>query len=92
MLLDHDSVRYYLSRFWIPSSLIYTDIDPDDQDTDFGGRFDPSLFDEIEEPPPVHIIYPRPAFNRSINSKVIEHLHLMWSLLVMVLHFNCGPR
>lgn len=92
MLLDLDYGLIGISRFWIPSSLTYADIDPEDQDSDFGSRFDPSLFDEVEEPPPVHIIYPRPAFNRSINSIVIKQLNLVWSFLVIVLHFNCGPR
>lgn len=45
-----------ISLFRIRSSLVYTDFD-----SDFGGPFDPDSFDEIEQPPPVHIIYPRPA-------------------------------
>uniref|UniRef100_A0A182RB94 Basement membrane-specific heparan sulfate proteoglycan core protein n=1 Tax=Anopheles funestus TaxID=62324 RepID=A0A182RB94_ANOFN len=39
---------------WIPSSLLYTDFD------DLDDTLGPYEFDKIEEPPPVHIIYPRP--------------------------------
>lgn len=73
------------SRFWIPSSFIYADLDSD-QDTDFGNRFDPNLFDEIEEPPPVHILYPRPAFNRSKN--LISSVRFAYVLAVaMIIYF-----
>uniref|UniRef100_A0A182FR49 Basement membrane-specific heparan sulfate proteoglycan core protein n=1 Tax=Anopheles albimanus TaxID=7167 RepID=A0A182FR49_ANOAL len=43
---------------WIPSSLLYTDFDEFDNDA-----LGPYEFDKIEEPPPVHIIYPRPYGN-----------------------------
>lgn len=45
------------SAFWIPSSLVYTD-----GVEDFGSVFDPSQFDDMDEPPPVHILYPRPGY------------------------------
>lgn len=32
-------------------------------DSDFGTQFDPMLFDEIDQPPPVHILYPRPTMH-----------------------------
>lgn len=60
------------SHFWIPSSLIYADLDSE-MDSDFGNRFDPSLFDDIEEPPPVHILYPRPPSAESIGISINNH-------------------
>ncbi|XP_050331108.1 basement membrane-specific heparan sulfate proteoglycan core protein isoform X15 [Bactrocera neohumeralis] len=45
------------SHSWNPSSLVYHEIDFID------ARFDPSLFDEFDQPPPVHILYPRPTNN-----------------------------
>lgn len=45
-----------ISSLWFPSSLIYPD-----KENNFGEPFDPNDFDELEEPPPVHIIYPRPS-------------------------------
>uniref|UniRef100_A0A0A1WSN7 Genome polyprotein n=1 Tax=Zeugodacus cucurbitae TaxID=28588 RepID=A0A0A1WSN7_ZEUCU len=42
---------------WNPSSLVYHEMDFMD------ARFDPSLFDEFDQPPPVHILYPRPTNN-----------------------------
>lgn len=51
----------------IRSSLVYTDFD-----SDFGGPFDPDSFDEIEQPPPVHIIYPRPASSSPYHSIALQ--------------------
>lgn len=73
------------SHYWIPSSLIYADLDSE-MDSDFGNRFDPSLFDEIEEPPPVHIIYPRPPITESIGSSLDKHRwHSLWFMTFFVL-------
>uniref|UniRef100_A0A336LPI6 CSON010513 protein n=1 Tax=Culicoides sonorensis TaxID=179676 RepID=A0A336LPI6_CULSO len=41
---------------WLPSSLVYNDLDLFDFNEEELHRFDPTLFDEFEEPPPVHII------------------------------------
>lgn len=72
------------SRFWIPSSLIYADIESE-VESDFGGRFDPSLFDEIEEPPPVHILYPRPAYNHANYLSITSDLPLTFLAIVCFL-------
>ncbi|XP_055635671.1 basement membrane-specific heparan sulfate proteoglycan core protein isoform X6 [Toxorhynchites rutilus septentrionalis] len=44
---------------WIVPSLLYPDIDETDE------VFGPLEFDKVEEPPPVHIIYPRPYNNNA---------------------------
>lgn len=68
---------------WIPSSLLY-----DDEINDFDLRFDPARFDEIEEPPPVHILYPRPSYNKACSKlsrnfdKVINSSLVALSLLL----------
>lgn len=43
---------------WISPSLMYPEFDEGDE------IFGPFEFDKVEEPPPVHIIYPRP-YNRA---------------------------
>lgn len=51
----------FVSQFkWKPSFILYDD-DYETIGSQFGG------FDEIGEPPPVHIIYPRPSFNQACN-------------------------
>lgn len=55
------------SAFWIPSSLVYTD-----GVEDFGSVFDPSQFDDMDEPPPVHILYPRPGY-KSVAADFVRH-------------------
>lgn len=45
----------HTSPKWVIPALLYPDF-PDDGDDLFG----PLEFDKVEEPPPVHIIYPRP--------------------------------
>lgn len=65
----------FLSPFWIPSSLVYPD-----SDNNFGTQFDPNLFDELEEPPPVHILYPRPSSTSTSSSS----LHLLFLLIASI--------
>lgn len=50
---------------WSPSSLVYQEFD-----SDFGNRFDPTAFDEVDQPPPVHILYPRPTFKTFYLNRV----------------------
>lgn len=49
----------------MPSSLVYTGLDGE---FNSGLPFDPKSFDEVDEPPPVHIIYPRPSLIPSSTS------------------------
>lgn len=65
------------SPFRNPSLLVYTDYD-------FG--FDPRLFDELEEPPPVHILYPRPPYNLSSGTNFHSFSVLLTAVLVA---FTC---
>lgn len=65
------------SPFWIPSSLVYTDSDSNEF-----GRFDPNLFDELEEPPPVHILYPRPAYGISQINRSIFVVYILCYILL----------
>lgn len=71
------------SAFWIPSSLVYTD-----GDEEFGSQFDPKLFDDMDEPPPVHILYPRPGYKNACSAVMIVHvpnrLHRVYQLLMAV--------
>lgn len=54
------------SKSWLPSSLINPNY------PDYEQKYDPENFDEIEEPPPVHIFHPKP-----INAKAVSsHLEL----------------
>ncbi|KAL7742848.1 hypothetical protein ACLKA6_012270 [Drosophila palustris] len=46
-----------------PFSLVYHKFDGNDV------RYDPNFFDEFDQPPPVHIIYPRPNFNQLQHSQ-----------------------
>lgn len=70
------------SNFRFPSSLIYPDKDP------ISGRpFDPNDFDELEEPPPVHIIYPRPSSHSLLPSSDISLVNLV-SLQTILLILN----
>lgn len=43
---------------WLSSSLVY------EYENSYGTKFDPRLFDTVDQPPPVHIIYPRPSPNK----------------------------
>ena len=56
------------------SSLLYGD----DELDEFDLHFDPSHFDEIEEPPPVHILYPRPTYNKACSIRLLSN-HLVKS-------------
>lgn len=69
------------SPFWIPSSLVYTD---DDDDDDFGSQFDPKLFDDMDEPPPVHIMYPRPGFKNDACSASKSRIDERITMLTMI--------
>lgn len=77
------------------SSLLYGD----DELDEFDLHFDPSHFDEIEEPPPVHILYPRPTYNRACSIRLLSnhlvksyffshfyHSQLVTSLLIYIVH------
>lgn len=68
------------SPSWIPSSLLYGDLD-----MDLDERFNVDHFDEIQEPPPVHIIYPRPPFNcannfRNLNLKILIGIYIIGTI------------
>ena len=63
--------RRIFSRFWFQSSLIYPELERN------GRPFDPNDFDEFEEPPPVHIIYPRPSSQSLLPSSDISLTHLV---------------
>lgn len=62
---------------WIPSSLLY-----DDDDDDFDLRFDPNRFDVVEEPPPVHILYPRPSYNKACSKLSRNYNQVINSTLI----------
>lgn len=57
-------------------------------ESDFGRPFDPNDFDELEEPPPVHIIYPRPSSQSFVpaNDASLQNLICFHSILVVL---NC---
>lgn len=63
------------------SSLLYGD----DELDEFDLHFDPSHFDDIEEPPPVHILYPRPTYSRACSIRLLSN-HLVKSYFLS--HFN----
>lgn len=52
-----------ISSYEYPYSLVYHKFDVNDV------RYDPNFFDEFDQPPPVHIIYPRPNFNQLQHSQ-----------------------
>lgn len=64
---------------WIPSSMM--GYDEDDFD-DFDLRFDPNRFDDIEEPPPVHILYPRPSYNKACSKLSRNYNQVINSTLI----------
>lgn len=74
---------------WNPSSLVYHEIDFMD------ARFDPSLFDEFDQPPPVHILYPRPTNNPYYHNSApnaysqINSLHLECVVRWKVVSLRC---
>ena len=49
---------------------------------DFDLRFDPNHFDDVEEPPPVHIIYPRPSFNKACSKLSRNYNQVINSTLI----------
>lgn len=68
-----------LLRAWNPSSLVYHELDYNDF------RFDPSMFDAFDQPPPVHILYPRPTPPGFHNYKSgVGHLLLSNAIIVLV--------
>jgi hypothetical protein len=76
------------SRSFISKSVLY-----DDGFDEFGFEFDPSHFDEIEEPPPVHILYPRPSYNKacsklSRNYNQVINSSLIASILFLYFSIN----
>lgn len=53
------------SKNWLPSSLIYTDHEYDFE------KYDSDGFDDFEQPPPVHIVHPKPNHpHKSISSQL----------------------
>lgn len=76
-----------ISNFWFPSSLIYPE-----NEIEFGRPFDPNDFDEIEEPPPVHIIYPRPSSLSLLPSSDFSLINLVGfqTILLIVNMFWVG--
>jgi hypothetical protein len=62
----------------------------DDELDDFGMRFDPSHFDEIGEPPPVHILYPHPAINNACSVISRKITHSCSEFLVVILPMVIG--
>lgn len=67
---------------WLSSSLVY------EYENSFGNKFDPRLFDKVGEPPPVHILYPRPNPNASQSGHLVEDCYLLF-LVVLI---NCIAR
>lgn len=61
--------------------MVYSDIE-----FDFDSEYNPNNFDEIEEPPPVHIIYPRPSYNNAFSLSrtiiVTQNLIVLLSLII----------
>lgn len=56
----------------------------DEDFEDFDLRFDPNRFDEIEEPPPVHIIYPRPSYNKACSKLSRNYNQLINMALIAI--------
>lgn len=54
-----------------------------DGDIYFGTELDPNMFDELEEPPPVHIIYPRPPHNHCRQCTVVAESTIL-SLIMLL--------
>lgn len=49
---------------------------------DLDARFNFDHFDEIQEPPPVHIIYPRPPFNCANNFRNLNNLLILIGIFI----------
>lgn len=66
-------------------------VDPD-KEKGFGRPFNPNDFDELEEPPPVHIIYPRPSSQSLLTSSDFSLINLvgLQTLLFIVNIFWVG--
>lgn len=66
------------SNYWLPSSLVYSDLD-----NEFDHHaFDDGDFDAIEEPPPVHIIYPRPSSQPILQSLNLKNVICFQTILL----------
>lgn len=66
---------------WLSSSLVF------EYENSYGTKFDPRLFDNVEQPPPVHIIYPRPIPNAAPSS--LGGIQVSQLTLVLVNFLNC---
>lgn len=73
------------TSLWSPSSLAHQEIDTNViMDHHVIGK-DLSFFDELDQPPPVHILYPRPKINEFPTNKaprVVLPLSLSLSILI----------
>jgi len=73
---------------WSPSSLVYQEIGNDvEMDNRVVGR-DLSFFDELDQPPPVHIFYPRPKINEFATNKA-HQVALSLSLGLSIVLLSC---
>lgn len=70
--------------FWFESSLRYPDIE-----NGFGRPFNPNDFDEVEEPPPVHIMYPRPTSHSFLPSNDISLTNLVGFQTILLILNIC---
>lgn len=71
------------------SSMEYDDWESSNSFKHHGSKFNLNDFDEIEEPPPVHIIYPRPAFT-SVSNLIPFSRYLLLNALFLTLLRICG--
>ncbi|GAB0098094.1 basement membrane-specific heparan sulfate proteoglycan core protein isoform X1 [Sergentomyia squamirostris] len=72
---------------WTSSSLVYSEVESILNGAIGGGSSElfNHNFDEINEPPPVHIIYPRPAFNSTAAIATDVTLGLVIVIVIRVL-------
>lgn len=66
---------------WLSSSLVY------EYENSYGTKFDPRLFDTVDQPPPVHIIYPRPSPNKGWRMGIRGELVLL-GMLFSIFHVD----
>lgn len=71
-----------ISQKWMTPFLLY-----DEDDNGLSLPFDLSHFDEIDQPPEVHILYPRPTSSSSHFFNLVQHKnHLINFLLITMIH------
>ncbi|XP_055694232.1 uncharacterized protein LOC129796381 [Lutzomyia longipalpis] len=73
---------------WTSSSLVFSEVENLLNGALGGGASSDVFnhnFDEINEPPPVHIIYPRPAINNNGVPMLISHITLILAMLTIAM-------